>query len=309
MKREINLNDDLHIGSISGSLTYSPAVHLHQSYGKIYENSLSHWPVKVDSSYVPTSFGQTHVIDCGPEEAEPLLLLHGAMCSSTMWYPNIVSFSQKYRTYAIDIIDDKNKSMLQKQLESREEYAYWLSEVMDGLGIRAAHMTGLSYGGQLIVNFAMHCPARILKCIVMSPAESFVSFRAEFYAHAFGLASDLNGVEKFHKWVLADRYQLPQYFVDQFQAGVFREDLLDSEKYRKRVWPYVWADEELKSLTTEMLLLFGEHEVMYNPHEAKERAVRLLPQVKTEILKNAGHILSIEQAALVNDKILQFLSE
>lgn len=303
------MNNDPWIRSNSSSLTYSPGVESHQSYGKMYENGLSHWPVKVESSYVSTSFGQTHVITCGPEEAEPLLLLHGAMYSSSMWYPNIESFSQKYKTYAIDIIDDKNKSMLQKPLESREEYAYWLSEVMDGLGLGVAHMAGLSYGGQLIVNFAMHDPARILKCVVMSPAESFVSFRAEFYAHAFGLVSDPNGVENFNKWVFADRYQLPPYFVDQFQAGVFREDSLSAGKDRKRVWPYVWADEELKSITTDMLLLFGEHEVMYNPLEAMGRAVRLLPHVKAEIVKNAGHILSMEQADLVNEKILQFLSE
>lgn len=80
-------------------------------YFQTYDESLGLWPVPYKAYYVSTRFGQTHVIASGPENAPPLVLLHGALFSSTMWYPNIADWSSKYRTYAIDIIGDKNKSI------------------------------------------------------------------------------------------------------------------------------------------------------------------------------------------------------
>ncbi|HZG17208.1 MAG TPA: alpha/beta hydrolase [Candidatus Bathyarchaeia archaeon] len=288
------------------SLTYSPTLDTHQDYRDAYEASLAQWPVPYETRYITTSFGQTHVLISGPEKAEPLLLLHGAMYSSAMWFPNIAAFSNQYRTYAIDIIDDKNFSMLEKLPHNREDYALWLQEVLDQLEIKQAKMVGLSYGGQLIINLALYAPAYIEKAVIMSPAETFVSFRQSFYKYAYGLATDPNGPDYFNRWLFGDRYELPTFFDQQFRAGIKRQDALASVKERTRVWPYVCTDEELQQIQQPLLVLFGEHEVMYDPEEAKERALRHLPQAEVEIVEKAGHVLSMEQSDYVNERVLSF---
>lgn len=76
-----------------------------------YDQSLSLWPIESEAFYVSTRFGKTHIIASGPKDAPSLILLHGGLFSSAMWYPNIAALSRQFRTYAVDIIGDKNKSI------------------------------------------------------------------------------------------------------------------------------------------------------------------------------------------------------
>lgn len=48
---------------------------------------------------------------------------------------------------------------------------------------------------------------------------------------------------------------------------------------------------------------------MYHLQMALERASVLVPGIQAEIVKNAGHLLSLEQAEYVNQRVLSFLSE
>src|SRR5688500_2064537 len=63
------------------------------TYDQAYDLALTLWPVPFKELVVPTSHGNASVIVSGPENAEPLVLLHGMNASSTMWYPNIEALS------------------------------------------------------------------------------------------------------------------------------------------------------------------------------------------------------------------------
>ena len=80
-------------------------------YVAAYNDSLRLWPVPHTSTFVPTPYGQTHVITCGPENAFSLVLLHGGYASATMWFANIADLSLKFRVYAIDTIGELGKSL------------------------------------------------------------------------------------------------------------------------------------------------------------------------------------------------------
>ncbi|MGD6981011.1 alpha/beta fold hydrolase, partial [Citricoccus zhacaiensis] len=74
-------------------------------------------------------------------------------------------------------------------------------------------------------------------------------------------------------------------------------------------FPYVFTDDELKSVKVPILLLLGEHEVIYDPQSALHRASTLVPGIEAEIIKQAGHVLSMEQPQYVNERILRFFSK
>ncbi|WP_368650160.1 alpha/beta fold hydrolase [Bacillus inaquosorum] len=275
-------------------------------YFQTYNESLGLWPVRCKSFYVSTRFGQTHVIASGPEDAPPLVLLHGALFSSTMWYPNIADWSSKYRTYAVDIIGDKNKSIPEDVSGTRTGYANWLLDVFDNLGIEKSHIIGLSLGGLHTMNFIMRVPERVKSAAILSPAETFLPFHDDFYKYALSL-TEPNGVEKFLSWMMGDRNVLNPNFVKQFQAGVMWQDGSRNPSPKADGFPYVFTDEELQSVKVPILLLLGEHEVIYDPHSALHRASSLVPGIKAEII-NAGHILSMEQPAYVNKRVMRFFS-
>lgn len=275
-------------------------------YFQTYNESLSLWPVPFKSFYISTRFGQTHVIASGPEDAPPLVLLHGALFSSTMWYPNIADWSSKYRTYAVDIIGDKNKSIPENLSGTRTDYANWLLDVFDNLGIEKSHMIGLSLGGLHTMNFILHVPERVKSAAILSPAETFLPFHHDFYKYALSLSAP-NGVKKFLSWMMRDRNALHPNFVKQFQAGVMWQDGSRNPSPKAGGFPYVFTDGELKSVKVPILLLLGEHEVIYDPHSALHRATSLVPGIKAEII-NAGHVLSMEQPAYINERVMCFFS-
>ncbi|MCY8673045.1 alpha/beta hydrolase [Bacillus haynesii] len=275
-------------------------------YFQTYDESLALWPIPYKTFYVPTRFGQTHVIESGPEDAPPLVLLHGALFSSTMWYPNIADWSSKYRTYAIDIIGDKNKSIPADLCGTRKGYADWLLDVFNHLGIEKSHIIGLSLGGLHTMNFILRAPERVESAVILNPAETFLPFHHDFYQYALNLAEP-NGVDHFLKWMMADRSVLHENFVKQFHAGVMWQDGSRNPKPKTDGFPYVFTDDELKSVKVPTLLLLGEHEVIYDPKSAFNRASTLVPGIEAEIIKNAGHVLSMERPAYVNKRVLRFL--
>jgi multimeric flavodoxin WrbA len=60
------------------------------------------WPVPYEEMEIPSRFGKTHAVASGPEDAPPLVLLHGSMGNLTMWAPYIAELSKAYRIYALD---------------------------------------------------------------------------------------------------------------------------------------------------------------------------------------------------------------
>ncbi|MFB0636895.1 alpha/beta fold hydrolase [Bacillus rugosus] len=271
-----------------------------------YDQSLSLWPIESETFYVSTRFGKTHIIASGPKDAPSLILLHGGLFSSAMWYPNIAEWSSQYRTYAVDIIGDKNKSIPSAALDTRADCAEWLKDVFDSLGLEKAHLAGLSIGGSHIVNFLLQAPERVERAVVMSPAEAFISFHPDVYKYAAGLTGS-RGAKAYLKWITDSRYDLHPVLQTQIVAGVEWQDEQRSLKPTENGFPYVFTDRDLKSITVPILLMFGEYEVMYHQQMALERASVLVPGIQAEIVKNAGHLLSLEQPEYVNQRVLSFL--
>lgn len=58
-----------------------------------YDAVVADWPVDCEERDLPTDFGVTHVIVSGPESAPPVVLLHGAAATATMWRPVIKALS------------------------------------------------------------------------------------------------------------------------------------------------------------------------------------------------------------------------
>jgi pimeloyl-ACP methyl ester carboxylesterase len=93
------------------------------------------------------------------------------------------------------------------------------------------------------------------------------------------------------------------------EGTIYRLRVVTALTGRPRHWsPTVFSDEELRKIRNPVLLLIGDHEVIYKPERAIERATRLVPNLKAEIIPNANHIAEYTNADLVNEKILGFLA-
>jgi pimeloyl-ACP methyl ester carboxylesterase len=73
--------------------------------------------------------------------------------------------------------------------------------------------------------------------------------------------------------------------------------------------PTVLADEELQSIQVPAFFLVGENERIYSAQKAIQRLHKVAPQIKAEVIPNAGHDLTIVQTEKVNTKVLEFLKQ
>ena len=73
--------------------------------------------------------------------------------------------------------------------------------------------------------------------------------------------------------------------------------------------PRIFSDEELLKIRTPVLLLIGDHEVIYKPEKAIRRATRLVSGLKAEIVPGANHSAQYTAPDFVNARILEFLAD
>ncbi len=81
---------------------------LEAEFNAAYGEAMQNWPVPYDDLFVPTAFGDTHVVASGPLNADSVVLLNPGGGSATIWRRNVEPLSQHYRTYAIDVIGEMN---------------------------------------------------------------------------------------------------------------------------------------------------------------------------------------------------------
>jgi pimeloyl-ACP methyl ester carboxylesterase len=277
-------------------------------YYAVYEAVLKQWPVPYEELFIPTRFGDTHVIASESKDAAPLVLLHPSGGSATIWYRNIGPLNQHYRTYAIDTISEPNKSILTRSINSRQqrqEFADWMVDLFDGLQIESAYVVGNSFGGFLTLNTALYLPDRVKKVVLISPADTFTQMWAWYWhfspANIIGpMLGSKRMLLKAYEWIWQD---FPK---DECIAQLRAITAISGVPH---YWfPSVFSDEELRKIRTPVLLLIGDHEVIYKPERAIQRATRLVHGLKAEIIPNANHIAEYTAADFVNARILDFLA-
>lgn len=276
-------------------------------YRTAYDATLSAWPVPFRSLVVPTRAGRTHVIASGPEDAPPLVLLPMTFISATMWLYNVAALSSCFRVYALDTTGDIGKSAPESPVRSRADIAGWLTDVLDGLGIKSAYMAGCSYGGWMTMSFALSAPERVRKIALLGPAATFVPLRLQFFLRGASvqMLPRKPVVYSFLRWCSTREDLAVNPIVHQMLVGLrhFRFQPQNS------VFPAVFTDEELKTVKMPVLVLIGDKERVLDPVRAVERARRRVPGVEAEIIPGAGHALPIDQPEIVNARLLEFFND
>jgi pimeloyl-ACP methyl ester carboxylesterase len=279
-------------------------------YNAAYMAVLRQWPVPYEELYIPTRFGDTHVIASGSQDAAPLVLLSSSGGGATQWFLNAGPLSQRYRTYTVDLIGEVNKSILTRPVSSRQEFADWIVDLFSGLQIESAYMVGNSFGGFLTLNTALYLPERVKKVVLISPAATFVQMWAWYWhllipAHIIAPMIRSKGmVQKAYEW-LWQGFPMDECF-GQLRAITKIAGYPRYRVSRNRVLPPVFSGEELRKIRTPVLLLIGDHEVIYKPERVVRRATRLVAGLKAEIVPNANHTAQLTSADVVNGKILEF---
>jgi len=278
-----------------------------------YIANLEKWPVPCEEILVSTRFGETHVVASGPQAAAPLVLLNPGGGSCTIWIRNVAALSQSYRVYAVDVIGEMNPSVPTRRIGSHADFTAWMTDLFDGLHIEKTHLIGNSNGGFFALETALALPNRIRKVVLISPAATFVQMWA-FWLRLLIPAHLIAPVIRSEAMVLQAYEWLWQDFPMDPAFARLRSisKVCGYPRYRPSInsfAPHVFSDEELRRIRMPVLLLIGDHEVIYDPGQVIRRATRLVANLQAVVVPNANHSAQYTAPEFVNSVILDFLSQ
>nr|WP_280921133.1 alpha/beta fold hydrolase [Paenibacillus turicensis] len=261
--------------------------------------------VEGTSSYIHTSFGDTHVLCFGDQSKPPMVLLHGMTMSSTMWFPNIKQLAQERCIYAVDIMGDFGKSKPNVAIKNRKDANQWLLEVLDAMELNQVDLAGHSMGGFLSLNFSLAYSERISRLLLYAPAGTFHKISMKFFAKIYPALL-------FHteKWI--DNAFLWFSGKGEPLHPVFRSQVIAGYRYAKpllQLMPSVFNKAEFYDFNIPTLLLIGDKEVIYPAAKTIANAKELIPNLETHLIAGASHSLTMEHADIVNELTLLFLQK
>ncbi|WP_031071542.1 alpha/beta fold hydrolase [Streptomyces sp. NRRL WC-3742] len=268
-----------------------------------YDRAMELWPSPREELDVETAYGTVHVHRYGAAAGEPVVLLHGHAGHPSNWYPQVAALGEHHPVYAVDTLDDPGRSVQRVVAEGSEENAAWLGEVLSGLGLERVHLVGVSYGGWLALNQAIHHPERVASVTALDPG-GIEKVPARFYAHMvgglFGMLAPRRYRPALGRLLANPALSAPPEMIAPLMLA------MRSYKPGSRPPARPFTDEELASIALPVLVLVGRRSALLRPRQVVERVTGLVPGVRAEIVERAGHGLNLERPELVNERLLAF---
>ena len=273
-----------------------------------YEQQLARLAVPYQRLYVPTRFGNTHLLAVGPVGAPPLVLLAGSMESALVWLPQLIHFAQvrTHRVYALDMPGHSALGTPVQLATNNSDWAIWLLDVLYELGIKKADFVGQGFGTGLILKLAGYTPGRINSATLINPT-SLAGLNFKLDLLIMSIAARISPrpaiVRRVINYHLSPLSQISPAFMTELVA-----DFQFLVKHRKFVGSFsVFKDEEVRALAAPTLVLMGTHNRISKLSEIVSRVRRLLPWARVEMVTAAGYAVEIEQPQYINESITNFL--
>jgi pimeloyl-ACP methyl ester carboxylesterase len=272
----------------------------HQAVMASYQYDLRQITVDCRSLELQTRFGATHVLTAGPEEGQPVVLLHGWNTNAAGWWPQINSLAGSFRLYAPDTIGQAGRSSPTRPPLKGPGLAQWLVDVVDSLQLDCPDFIGSSGGAWLIVKLASLVPERIRSAVLISPA-GFVPLPLSLLLRfaAIGMLRPGPGTARRYLRIMGNPV------ADEAHQARHNSLLLH---FKSQLPPPTFRDAELRRLQAPTHLLIGEFDRAFRAAKVIERACHLLPDLRSaELVPGAGHDLTHSHAELVNDRLFTLL--
>jgi len=271
----------------------------------IYDQKLAKLNLPFESIMLDTSFGHTHVLQFGPPEAPPLVLLHGGNSINPLNLAWLKPLLSRYRVYAPDTIGHPGKSAPTRISPRDDSYGRWLVEVLDALGLEQTAMMGGSYGAGILLKTAVTAPQRISKAILFIPS-GIVSIPLKTMTSmlvslaAYKLAPSPDRLKRVMQPMFLDEPLDPD--VEEVTEAVFRLTTIEAAM-PKNVTPA-----ELADFHAPTLVIAAEEDRLYPATAVTNRAQELFPNlVAAETIAGATHYMAPRFHAELNERCLAFL--
>ncbi len=273
-----------------------------------YDSEVAALTFDVESRYVQTPSGRTHVLATGPVNADPVVVVHGMNMNAAIMAEGLRALRDGYRVVAVDVIGMPGKSDGARPGRDGDGYPSWLAAVLDALGIASAHLIGVSFGGWIALKLAAFAPSRV-RTLSLLDSGGLVPFtlrgqlRAGFGAVRYMVRpTDENGTQAATPF-FASGVEPDRSFVELLGLG-YRHTRLDVDR---KGLPVVDGS-ALAAFSGPAFVSFGAEDVFFDAERACERARSVLSGLDAcEVVPGSGHAPTTSAERALYGRVRAFL--
>ena len=248
-----------------------------------------------------------HVSDAGQGidlNKETIVFLHGSGLSHIVWSLAEQFFSSKnYNVLSIDLPGHGNSDG--PCLDSVEKIADWMEKVFDKLKLKNLILVGHSQGCLEILEYSSRYKERLKKLV-------FVGGSNKMPVHPDLIELAQSGHSDAVKLMMKWGYEGSKKFI----GGNPVEKIIQSPRDISEILAvdlnacnnYSNGSEAAKVIDLPSMLIFGELDKMVNLESGKKFS-NLIKNSTTHVIKGCGHMIMIEKAFEMREKILEFLNK
>ena len=235
---------------------------------------------------------------------DTIVFLHGSGLSHIVWSLAEQFFSSKnYNVLSIDLPGHGNSDG--PCLDSVEKIADWMEKVFDKLKLKNLILVGHSQGCLEILEYSLRYKERLKKLV-------FVGGSNKMPVHPDLIELAQNGHSDAVKLMMKWGYEGSKKFI----GGNPVEKIIQSPRDISEILAvdlnacnnYSNGSEAAKVIDLPSMLIFGELDKMVNL-EAGKKFSNLIKNSTTHVIKGCGHMIMIEKAFEMREKILEFLNK
>ncbi|HEU4729628.1 MAG TPA: 3-oxoadipate enol-lactonase [Kofleriaceae bacterium] len=257
------------------------------------------------TSFVETRGLATHVAVDGPPGAPALLMIHSLGSSLRIWDAQAAALARGFRIIRYDL-RGHGLTEVSPRPYTLDDLAGDALAVLDALGVRAAHVAGVSVGGMVAQAVALHAPDRVTSLILCDTA---LAFPPPQMWHDRAATVRTQGLAALADSVLA-RWVSPAYLASPAGRGL-RALLLRTPAEGYAQTAEVLATADLTRRTPELrapaLVIVGEHDP--STTVATAEALRgAISGAQLVVIPGALHVPMLDHADAVSAAILEFLT-
>ena len=233
---------------------------------------------------------------------ETIVLLHGSGQSHVVWsLTEQYLSSQGYNVLTIDLPGHGNSEG--ESLKSIEEIADWLDKVVRKIGVSQLTIVGHSQGCLVSLEYYLKFPEKIKKLVFVAGAYEIPVNKSLI---DLSLSGDMESLNLMMKWGYGHSKQ--------FIGGNPLQKILNSTREVREVLAvdliacnnYKNGMKAVKTVKCPTFFVFGELDKMIKLESGKKFA-GLISASRIHVIKNCGHMIILENAFEMREKVAEFL--
>lgn len=253
-----------------------------------------------------------------PGQKPVIIFLHGFPGS----HKGIIDMASNLKGYRLIVPDlpacGQSEALVRHNLKN---YAQWLYDLLEELGIKKAIVIGHSFGARVALVFGNRYPAKVINMVLITPVvkvEGFIARLASLYYKVAGVLPGYlqkvvlsNGFGK--KW--GDKI-IFKSASPKLQKEIIANDIIEIKKMNQQIAVDLFEEfyrsrtilVTVKANEKHFLIIAGDLDEIA-PVDSVQELADQLSYVTLKIMKNSGHLVPLERPGQTGSIILDWLKQ